>query len=47
MKEFLNSYESPQVEVISIEVEKGFAVSDPYGGLNEPGSFQEGDSITF
>ena len=27
-KEFLN-YEAPQVEVIEVEVEKGFAVSDP------------------
>ena len=25
------AYEAPQVEVIEVEVEKGFAVSDPYG----------------
>ena len=34
-KEFLN-YEAPMVEVIEVEVEQGFAVSDPmdvtYGG---------------
>ena len=28
--EFLN-YEAPQVEVVEVEVEKGFAVSDPEG----------------
>lgn len=27
-KELLN-YEAPQVEIIEVEVEKGFAVSDP------------------
>lgn len=26
------AYESPQVEVITVEVEKGFAASDPYSG---------------
>ena len=28
--EFLN-YEAPQVEVVEVEVEKGFTVSDPEG----------------
>ena len=29
-KEFMN-YEAPMVEVIEVEVEQGFAVSDAYG----------------
>lgn len=30
-------YETPQVEVIEVEVEKGFATSgDGYGGTNNP-----------
>ena len=28
----LTSYESPQVEVVEIEIEKGFAVSDTESG---------------
>ena len=28
--EMIMNYEPPQVEVIEVEVEKGFAVSDPY-----------------
>lgn len=27
----MEAYEAPAVEVIEVEVEKGFAVSDPYG----------------
>ena len=27
----MEAYEAPVVEVIEVEVEKGFAVSDPYG----------------
>lgn len=34
-QEFLN-YEAPQVEVIEVEVEKGFAASDTTnGGIND------------
>ena len=35
MKEKLNSYEAPVVEVVEVEVEKGFAVSseDMYPGI--------------
>lgn len=33
-KEFVTNYESPQIEVISVEVEKGFATS---GGPQFPG----------
>ena len=29
--EMMAAYEAPQVEVIEVEVEQGFAVSDPYG----------------
>lgn len=33
MKNLNESYESPQVEIIEVEVEKGFANSDPaFGG---------------
>ena len=39
MKKF---YETPQVEVIEIEVEKGFATSDGYG--DDVGIGGEGDA---
>jgi len=29
--EMMEAYEAPKVEVIEVEVEQGFAVSDPYG----------------
>lgn len=29
--EMMAAYEAPKVEVIEVEVEQGFAVSDPYG----------------
>lgn len=32
----LNVYEAPQVEVIEVEVEKGFATSNTEGSGNEP-----------
>ena len=40
MGKYLN-YETPQVEVIEVEVEKGFATSpggDGYGGTETPGT---------
>ncbi len=37
--EFENSYESPQVEIIEVEVEQGFATS---GGTQ---GFGEGDGV--
>ncbi len=37
LKNYLENYESPQVEVLEIEVEKGFATS-PFGG-------EDGDEI--
>ena len=32
LKNYFKNYESPQVEIIEIEVEKGFATSPPFGG---------------
>ena len=32
MKEFVGNYEAPEVEVIEVEVEKGFATSPGFGG---------------
>lgn len=32
MKNLNESYESPQVEIIDVEVEKGFAYSEPTAG---------------
>jgi hypothetical protein len=34
MENELLAYETPQVEVIEVEVEKGFAGSDPTGGTD-------------
>lgn len=34
----VNGYEAPQVEIIEVEVEKGFAVSNPESGF--PGAGQ-------
>lgn len=33
MQEFI-TYEAPQVEVLEVQVEKGFAVSDPTGEID-------------
>lgn len=33
MQEFI-TYETPQVEVLEVQVEKGFAVSDPTGEID-------------
>ena len=41
MKEFVGNYEAPEVEVIEVEVEKGFATSPGPG--NE--GYEEGDII--
>lgn len=41
MKEFIGNYEAPEVEVIEVEVEKGFAVSG--GSTNE--SWKEGNVV--
>ena len=35
-------YEAPQVEVVEVEIEKGFAISDPLDGTeNEMGKWEE------
>ena len=39
----LTSYESPQVEVVEIEIEKGFAVSDTESGAI-PGGYTPDES---
>ena len=36
MKE-MNVYEAPQVEILEVEVEKGFAVSNPTYDVDSPG----------
>ena len=36
--EMTKAYETPQVEVIEVEVEKGFAGSDGYGETGTPGT---------
>lgn len=41
MKEFVGNYEAPEVEVIEVEVEKGFATSD------EPGNEGFGEGNTY
>lgn len=41
----LETYESPLVEVISIEVERGFACSEQISGWSDEGSFE--DSFVF
>ena len=33
--DFVMGYESPEVEVIEVEVEKGFATSDPSASIPE------------
>ena len=35
-KEMYQDYESPVVEVVTVEVEKGFAISDGFGEIEEP-----------
>ncbi len=34
-KNYIQSYEAPQVEIIEVEVEKGFAVSVDGGGIED------------
>lgn len=38
------AYEAPSVEMIEVNVERGFAVSPPDGG--NPGDFEYGGEIT-
>ena len=33
------TYESPQVEILEVEIEKGFAVSNPLPGLEDGGKW--------
>lgn len=40
------AYEAPIVEVIEVEVEKGFAGSNPIGGTTEEEDMGGGGSIT-
>ena len=37
MKEFVGNYEAPEVEVIEVEVEKGFATSTGSNGFDGEG----------
>ena len=46
MKNESMNYESPVVEVLDVEVEKGFAVSQPQVGSDalDPGEWTEGNA---
>ena len=46
MKNESMNYESPIVEILDVEVEKGFAVSQPQVGSDalNPGEWQNGDT---
>ena len=39
MEKYLN-YETPQVEIIEVEVEKGFATSGDFGGGTQGGTIK-------
>lgn len=41
----LETYESPLIEVISIEVERGFACSNEISGWEEGGSYEDSFDI--
>ena len=38
MNEMISNYESPQVEIIEVEVEKGFATSSNLDGYTDDGN---------
>ena len=40
-------YVAPAVEVMEVDVELGFAVSDPGDGYNTPGDLENGGSLEF
>lgn len=42
MKEIIGNYEAPEVEVIEVEVEKGFATSPGGATSGESGSWGQG-----